>query len=147
MHIAENTGPQPTFSTFLIFSQILINLTYLSSKFSHFLPHFDPPDGQLAHPGRPWLRHCCTPSPMTKPILLLIESTKHQMRFSQCLTHLLTVHYNLQGLLLCKSAPIEEIQSGATFSEAQSCIHISGYCCSPNIPISGVTLWSDPHPF
>ena len=44
--------------TFLIFLQILINLTYFSSKFSHFLPHFGPPGGRIAHPGRPWLCYC-----------------------------------------------------------------------------------------
>ena len=34
-------------SIFLIFSSI----------FSYFLPHFGAPGGQVAHPGRPWLRH------------------------------------------------------------------------------------------
>ena len=36
------------------FPQISINF---SSNFSYFLPHFGPPGGQVAHPGRPWLRH------------------------------------------------------------------------------------------
>ena len=40
------------------FPQILINLSYFSSNFTHFLPHFGSPGGRLAHPGRPWLRHC-----------------------------------------------------------------------------------------
>ena len=40
------------------FPQILINFSYFSSNFSHFLPHFGSPGGQLAHPGRSWLRHC-----------------------------------------------------------------------------------------
>ena len=35
-------------STFLIFPQTLLI----------FLPHFGPPGGRVAHPGRPWLRHC-----------------------------------------------------------------------------------------
>ena len=39
------------------FPQILINFSYFSSNFLHFLPHFDTPGGRLAHPGRPWLRH------------------------------------------------------------------------------------------
>ena len=36
------------------FPQISINF---SSNFTYFLPHFGPPGGQVAHPGRPWLRH------------------------------------------------------------------------------------------
>ena len=40
------------------FPQISINFSYFSSNFIYFLPHFGPPGGQLAHPGRPWLRHC-----------------------------------------------------------------------------------------
>ena len=40
------------------FPQIWIKFSYFSSNCSHFLPHFDPPGGQVAHPGRPWLRHC-----------------------------------------------------------------------------------------
>ena len=40
------------------FPQVWIKFSYFSSNFSHFLPHFDPPGGQVAHPGRPWLRHC-----------------------------------------------------------------------------------------
>ena len=39
------------------FTQILINISYFSSNFIYFLPHFGPPGGRLAHPGRPWLRH------------------------------------------------------------------------------------------
>ena len=46
--------------------QISINFSYFSSNFSYFLPHFGPPGGRLAHPERPWLRHCiwryCTPT-------------------------------------------------------------------------------------
>ena len=57
MHVASQSWVGKS-TTFLIFPQILINFSYFSSKFSHFLPHFVPPDGQLAHPGRPWLRHC-----------------------------------------------------------------------------------------
>ena len=44
-------------SFFLIFPQIFVIFTYFSSKFSHFLPHFGPPGGRVAHPGRPWLRY------------------------------------------------------------------------------------------
>ena len=40
------------------FPQILIIFSYFSSNFPHFLPHFGSPGGWLAHPGRPWLRHC-----------------------------------------------------------------------------------------
>ena len=36
------------------FPQISINF---SSNFTYFLPHFGPPGGRVAHPGRPWLRH------------------------------------------------------------------------------------------
>ena len=43
------------------FPHLLINFTYLSSNFSHFLPHFGPPGGRVAHPGRPWLRHWWIP--------------------------------------------------------------------------------------
>ena len=39
------------------FPQILINFSYFSSNFTYFLPHFGPPGGWVAHPGRPWLRH------------------------------------------------------------------------------------------
>ena len=38
-------------SIFLIFS----------SNFTYFLPHFGPPDGRVAHPGRPWLCHWTFP--------------------------------------------------------------------------------------
>ena len=40
------------------FHKIWIKFSYFSSNFSHFLPHFGPPGGQVAHLGRPWLRHC-----------------------------------------------------------------------------------------
>ena len=43
------------------FPQISINFSYFilifSSNLIHFLPHFGPPGGRVAHPGRPWLRH------------------------------------------------------------------------------------------
>ena len=39
------------------FPQISINFSYFSSNFTYFLPHFGPPGGRVAHPGRPWLRH------------------------------------------------------------------------------------------
>ena len=39
------------------FPQISISFSYFSSNFTYFLPHFCPPDGRVAHPGRPWLRH------------------------------------------------------------------------------------------
>ena len=38
---------------------------YFSSNFTHFLPHFGSPGGRLAHPGRPWLRHCSLPTKAT----------------------------------------------------------------------------------
>ena len=31
---------------------------YFSSICLEFFPHFGPPGGRLAHPGRPWLCHC-----------------------------------------------------------------------------------------
>ena len=40
------------------FPQISINF---SSNFIYFLPHFGPPGGRVAHPGRPWLRHWWRP--------------------------------------------------------------------------------------
>ena len=40
------------------FPQILIIYPIFPSNFTHFLPHFGSPGGRLAHPGRPWLRHC-----------------------------------------------------------------------------------------
>ena len=39
------------------FPEISINFSYFSSNFTFFLPHFGPPGGRVAHPGRPWLRH------------------------------------------------------------------------------------------
>ena len=36
-----------------LFPKILIIFSYFSSNFSHFLPHFGSPGGQLAHLGRP----------------------------------------------------------------------------------------------
>ena len=39
------------------YPQILINFSYFSSNLTYFLPHFGPPGGRVAHPGRPWLRH------------------------------------------------------------------------------------------
>ena len=40
------------------FPQISINSYYFSSNLSYLLPHFGPLGGWVAHPGRPWLRHC-----------------------------------------------------------------------------------------
>ena len=40
------------------FPQISNNFSYFSWNFTYFLPHFGPPGGQVAHLGRPWLRHC-----------------------------------------------------------------------------------------
>ena len=37
------------------FDQIFL---FFRSNFAYFLPHFGPPGGRFAHPGRPWLRHC-----------------------------------------------------------------------------------------
>ena len=39
------------------FPQISIRFSCFSSNFQYFLPHFGPPGGRVAHPGRPWLRH------------------------------------------------------------------------------------------
>ena len=44
-------------TTFLFFSSKFDEFSYFSSNFTYFLPHFGPPGGRLAHPGRPWLRH------------------------------------------------------------------------------------------
>ena len=41
-----------------LFPESLINFSYFSSNFTYFLPHFGPPGGRVAHPGRPRLRHC-----------------------------------------------------------------------------------------
>ena len=40
-----------------LFPQISKIFSYFPSNFTYFLPHFGPPDGQVAHPGRPWLHH------------------------------------------------------------------------------------------
>ena len=40
------------------FPHISIEHSYFSSNIPSFRPHFGPPGGRLAHPGRPWLRHC-----------------------------------------------------------------------------------------
>ena len=40
------------------FPQIVNKFSYFSSNFAYFLLDFGPPGGQLAHLGRPWLRHC-----------------------------------------------------------------------------------------
>ena len=40
------------------FPQISINFSYFSSNFTYYLPHLGRPGGRVAHPGRPWLRHC-----------------------------------------------------------------------------------------
>ena len=45
----------PLSSIFLKFWSVF---SYFSSNFTYFLPHFSPPGGRVAHPGRPWLRHC-----------------------------------------------------------------------------------------
>ena len=39
-------------------SQISINFSYFSTNVTYFLPHLSPLGGRVAHPGRPWLRHC-----------------------------------------------------------------------------------------
>ena len=43
-----------TLSSF--FPQITINFSYFSSNFAHFCD--SPSRVRVAHPGRPWLRHC-----------------------------------------------------------------------------------------
>ena len=40
--------------------------SHFSSNFTCFLPHFGPPRGQVAHPGRPWLR----------PVPLILPATR-----------------------------------------------------------------------
>ena len=45
-----------------VFPQISINF---SSNLTYFLPHFCPLGGRVAHPGRPWLRHCVSPRLIT----------------------------------------------------------------------------------
>ena len=39
------------------FPQISINFFFFSSNLTYFLHHFGPPDGRLAHPGKPWQCH------------------------------------------------------------------------------------------
>ena len=51
------------------FPQISINF---SSNFTYFLPHFGPPGGRVAHPGRPWLRHCQSLKPAIFRTLAII---------------------------------------------------------------------------
>ena len=46
----------------------------------------------------------------------------------------------LQGLLLCKSAPIGGTQVDVLFSEDQSHIQSSDHGYHPSIPVSGETL-------
>ena len=43
------------------FPYFSIDYSYFPSNFPIFRPHFGPPDGRLAHPGRPWLRHWAVP--------------------------------------------------------------------------------------
>ena len=55
--------------SFLIFPQ----------TFTHFLPHFGPPGGRVAHPGRPWPRHWLTECDSRKqcslqPIMTIVKS-------------------------------------------------------------------------
>ena len=45
----------PLSSFFLKFPSFF---SYISSNFPHFLPQFGSPGGQVASPGRPWLRYC-----------------------------------------------------------------------------------------
>ena len=42
-----------------ILNVFLTSNTY--PNFTYFLPHFGPPGGRVAHPGRPWLRHWISP--------------------------------------------------------------------------------------
>ena len=57
------------------FPQILISFSYFSSNFTYFLPHFCPPGGRVAHPGRPWLRHWPLPTPSNSELLHSQECT------------------------------------------------------------------------
>ena len=40
------------------FPHFFLKFLSFSSNFAYFLPHFGPPGGRVAHPGRPWLCHC-----------------------------------------------------------------------------------------
>ena len=40
------------------FSSNFHHFSYFSSNFPHSCPHFGPTGAWVAHPGRPWLRHC-----------------------------------------------------------------------------------------
>ena len=55
--VASLTVPGGQEFHFPHFFQVSINFSYFSSNFTYFLPHFGPPDGRVAHPGRPWLCH------------------------------------------------------------------------------------------
>ena len=70
------------------FPQILINCSYFSLNFTYFLPHFGSPGGQVAHPGRPWLRHwlsfflcvCVCVCVIYCDVLLIISDVKMKIK-------------------------------------------------------------------
>ena len=64
------------------FPQILINFSYFSSNFTYFLPHFGSPGGRLAHPGRPWLRHCGQPMKCAHKRCGTIKSIRREDKFN-----------------------------------------------------------------
>ena len=69
---------------------------FFPSNFAHFLPHFGPPGGRLAHPGRPWLRYClcmliCNPRKWTTPVV-------SHTRLRKILNNILSVESGFQLL-------------------------------------------------
>ena len=56
--VASLTVPGGQEFHFPNFSSNCDQFSYFSLNFPHFLPHCGSPGGPLAHPGRPWLRHC-----------------------------------------------------------------------------------------
>ena len=91
------------------FSQISINFSYFilifSSNLIYFLPHFGPPGGRLAHPGRPWLRHwwnwfCLgVKSSHFTLYFLLWAILKHSTQYKQCF---IVTWVNISDALLCR---------------------------------------------
>ena len=76
------------------FFQILINFSYFSSNFPHFLPHFGPPGGRppptrMVGGGCPWLCHCPThilPTQVCIQILLIgyLEALHNEYHCGYC---------------------------------------------------------------
>ena len=66
------------------FPQISINF---SSNFTYFLPHFGPPGGRVAHPGRPWLRHW---NHASYDLITTTSSIFPSFFFSPLISHIMT---------------------------------------------------------